>query len=523
MTRSAEDTTPTTEEIQAQLERILASKGFVNSDQRTNLLTYLVTQTIDGKKPTEADVCADVFPHQPLPPENRIVSVVATDVRKRLQDYYEARPDDPVNIEVPRVERRTAYQAKFSCRRSRPAIERYNLGLQCLSEGSLKSSQLAAWLLDEAVRLDPTYGLAYAALADAQLQCVLRYALQSAEREGPVMDNETGEVLTFERSITATRMTCAQEAAEAAVRLAPGLWRPHIVLATAHASRFEWAKAYSQFQRANALAPNEATIDPLYAAFLAAKGEVGDALEIIEQRIKRWPSDQLGYALERLLRHVALPPPPSFSSRGLFAEDTGKPDRENDMRLHWLTRVVQNLDYLKLHPKIGIVNRSFRTEQAKMEFLLFGLECFGVASFKEPQLFWSTKVEGSVQEYLDQTLEWDYPVPTDLPRAVAYLALGIIMWHGGIPEKWCVTKDRPLWNPLSVPVGDDPRRNAYSELFGNAVACVEAACNDRHPVMAWLHLLPIFDLLRGRPDFDSLIERLNLRELHATPTNGKER
>jgi len=43
-----------------------------------------------------------------------------------------------------------------------------------------------------------------------------------------------------------------------------------------------------------------------------------------------------------------------------------------------------------------------------------------------------------------------------------------------------------------------------------ALAELEQACNDGHPLMVWLHIWPVLDPLRERKRFKKLIARMNL-------------
>ena len=206
MTKPTEDGQPELDEIRAQLARILASQGFANSNQRTDLLRYFVNQTIEGKSPKEAVVCEDVFPAYPPPPESRIVSVVATDVRKKLREYYGKHLDDPVDIQVPKAGHRTAYRASFSYRLKPEALKNYKVGLHLGNQCSTVACKNAITYLEKATEAQPSFVLAHAALANAQLNLAVAYGACEDRRQSwlfaqlPSLDDESVTSVALDRA-----------------------------------------------------------------------------------------------------------------------------------------------------------------------------------------------------------------------------------------------------------------------------------------------------------------------------------
>ena len=495
--------TPSFEEIQAQLKRILASKGFANSDQRKDLLRYLVSQTLKGQILTEKDVCADVFPSYAIPPESRIVSVVATEIRKRLRDYYEAHPDDLVIIAVPSVERRTAYQARFSYTKDPPAVESYNLGHLYLEEGSLKSCEQACSFFEKATILDPAFVLAFAAQAEAEFRCALLHALESQKLPRILMHNETGKPISD--GSTRRRMKGAQASAKAALKMDQKCSLARIILGATHACHLEWSKAEVEFEIAKSISPDEAANHPLYAAYLLAIGDVRGAFEIIERRIRISPTDPFNFSVARLFRYVAAIPSKSDNP----GPSEGRSGIADDPNLHWLSRVVLNLKLLKQDADGIYVRNDFFKD--KLKFFPFGFVQCGLASLRNPERFLEEAVEGMEIEndldlYLHDVIEWDFDAPLNLQRALAFMALAVIRRHRGIPTHWCTASRRRANSGLSR----QPPNGSYHRLQELAVNCIQDACRERDPLMVWLHLWPIFDTLRERPDFRTLIRRMNL-------------
>jgi eukaryotic-like serine/threonine-protein kinase len=95
------------ESIQKQLERILASRGFVHSERPSRLLRFVVDQTLHGlgHQLKEYVLGVEVLGRGTSfdPKIDPIVRVEAGRLRTRLKDYYESEGrDDPVFIDFPK-------------------------------------------------------------------------------------------------------------------------------------------------------------------------------------------------------------------------------------------------------------------------------------------------------------------------------------------------------------------------------------------------------------------------------------
>jgi adenylate cyclase len=101
-----ESTSPTGEEIEEQLERILASRDFRSSESLKGFLSFVVQETVAGRGPqikaytvaTRALGRPDSFD----PTIDHIVSVQAGKLRRRLEHYFLTDgADDPIRIDLP--------------------------------------------------------------------------------------------------------------------------------------------------------------------------------------------------------------------------------------------------------------------------------------------------------------------------------------------------------------------------------------------------------------------------------------
>ncbi len=105
-TGGADSAAPTRGEIEAALERILASKAFASAPRQQALLRHIVTETIEsrGDRLKEFSIAVDVFGRSSTfdPRLDSIVRVQASRLRTQLSDYFAGEgAAETVRIEVP--------------------------------------------------------------------------------------------------------------------------------------------------------------------------------------------------------------------------------------------------------------------------------------------------------------------------------------------------------------------------------------------------------------------------------------
>jgi len=91
----------------AQLERILASPGFLSSERLSQFLRYVVTQTLSGQstriKQYTVGVEAMGFGTTFDPQSNPTVRIHARKLRRELDRYYYNHgSEDPIRIDIPK-------------------------------------------------------------------------------------------------------------------------------------------------------------------------------------------------------------------------------------------------------------------------------------------------------------------------------------------------------------------------------------------------------------------------------------
>jgi len=111
------------EQVRAELDRVLASRGFANAGRLSRLLRHVVERTLAGEADQlkEYSVGMEVFDRDDKydPRIDSIVRVEAGRLRSRLEEYYNADgAADPVRISLPRG----AYVALFEPRQTPPLV-----------------------------------------------------------------------------------------------------------------------------------------------------------------------------------------------------------------------------------------------------------------------------------------------------------------------------------------------------------------------------------------------------------------
>ncbi len=260
-----------TKVIQAQLERILASRDFAHSDQLSRFLRFIVEQTIQGQAANlkEYRIGVEVFNRKKSfdPRTDPIVRVEARRLRSKLRVYYKTEGrHDPMLISLPKGR----YVPLFRLRaprippgilspRKQKDLQVYNLylkGRYFWNQHSPHALKRAIEYFEQAIAKDPSYALAHAGLAD----CYLAFALTGAQPPTQVMPKAKAAALwSLEIDDTLAE-------AHASLGLARALWD------------CDWLEAEKELQRAVNLNPGSAVAHQRYAFILGAMGRLDESM-----------------------------------------------------------------------------------------------------------------------------------------------------------------------------------------------------------------------------------------------------
>ena len=502
--------TPSLKEIEAQVLRIVSSKHFKNATQRRVLLEYLVVRSLDGKGSTEGDIAADVFPtNTRLQPESRAASVVPSQVRLKLKEFYEQHPTDRVLVRIPPVKEDSKYYVEFSYSRNPEATSSYELGLELIKSTTLASMVGAVNAFRRASELEPAFGLAYAALAEAEFCCALMYAVESEQPLSPAGNNGLDGTEVAQASGAPQepnillRIKRARSAAERAINLDPTLWKAHIIVGAVHATCFDWQIAERAFRTAIELAPEEGSSHPIYAAYLMALGRVGEAVRILSKKVEANPLNQLNHAVLSLFKAVGCI----------------KPGRDpRDTQTHWLGQIASDMDHVwqqdawEAQPIDAVID--FWNTPVGVWWFPLGLRHLGKMRFKKPFEHYEYRTLGSLAtetrpyweyvNFLSNLFDWTLSNRGPFHVAMAFVALAVIDTNAGIPSAWCDSVR------TSVVQKSDPRCGYRANYAIAAVRCLELALDQNDPMMVWLHKWPFFAPLQKVERFQALVERMRL-------------
>jgi tetratricopeptide (TPR) repeat protein len=250
--------------IQSELARITRSRSFQPSRRHQQFLRHLVEQAVAGNTGAlkEQVLAFEVFarPHAAFDPtRDTIVRVEARRLRQRLGRYYGAEGSDaaleirlPVGSYVPTLRRRDA-QSEAATRRARDLVERGEYFLrQPLSKTTLEDA-LARF--DAALRESPDYVAALVGMGRAWFNLAIGWHADPR-----------------------TAADHASEALHRALELDPGHATAHaLVGAVLHQFDHDWTAAYAHFERATALAPQQAFVHSAFGFHLFARAELEQA------------------------------------------------------------------------------------------------------------------------------------------------------------------------------------------------------------------------------------------------------
>jgi TolB-like protein len=186
-----EDAAIPAREVTAQLDRILASKGFSNAGRLSRMLRHVVEKTLAGDPLKEYSVGVDVFDRDEKydPRLDSIVRVEAGRLRSRLDEYYSGDgASDGVRILLPRG----GYTAQFE-RQGVLAAPRVATG-----ESARRSWWLPAAAAVTVVALGATWFLSRPSDPDVPTIAVLAFAEYAATGEGDAVGAQLTDGVTSE-------------------------------------------------------------------------------------------------------------------------------------------------------------------------------------------------------------------------------------------------------------------------------------------------------------------------------------
>jgi tetratricopeptide (TPR) repeat protein len=246
--------------------------------------------------------------------------------------------------------------------------------------------------------------------------------------------------------------------ARKALKRDPRLWRAHVALAVVHVCRREWNPAREEFDKALRINAAETRYHPWYAAFLMAIGKTKEALILVADRAEERPEDPFAHAIWGLFAYVAR----DFDTARLLLDEALSKNPDN-----WVACFASACVRLHSGDTDGVGERLVMRAHEQLHTEVFpGLYvlCLRTPTVRDKQS-------------LDQELN-------------------SIAAHVQTSE---------YWSPLQTALG----QMAFNEKEA-ALESLAEAFNDCTPYMAWMHLWPFLDPLRGEKKFQRLVGRMRL-------------
>lgn len=449
---------PTRRENEQQLERILSSDTLGEAPKLVALLRKLVTAELAGAPVDEYMLGREVFgkPENWIPMDEATVRQTFANLRKRLTDYYKKEGSrDPVLISFPK---RQGYKPTFlhnpvaapvmHCRRGA------ELFLSTFPDIGRKAALPVIAEFEAAIKADALYAPAYAALAEALFiysLCDEPYYFSPRER-----------------------MPQAEKAARTAIKLDSREWRAHVTLAAIQCCRWKWQEAARSFDAAMRIAPDETRRSFWYVAYLVAIRKTDEAKTCAEALLKASHTSKFKPLIKGLYLYVT---------------------RQFDEAYQVLIQSGAELNFINDPEAYAFGDEILMCDNWPIE-LLMSCVCLSLG-YSPAWRYAKTAVEhtrvGAFSGLMVLGLGADagFGHADSGQRAIALL------------EK--MEKEAEHTGPLSMAL-------AYMGVGkkDEAVSCLQQACKDANPFMAWLHLWPVFDPLPGHRGFKSLIKKMNL-------------
>ena len=287
--------------IRQQLDRILTSGPFVQSQRRQRFLEYIVHETLAGRgeRLKGYSIALEVFgrPDTFDPIVDPIVRIEAGRLRDKLRHYYDTEGmSDPIRIELPRG----GYMPRIAFRDPGDGLVRSVVTLpantrEVEAQDALLSGLGRFWhytreacaeaqhYFAQAVDIDPQYAAAHAWLARTYVwQCCMNWVPASSPKEA------------------------ALEHASQAIEIDPRSLLGHSILGKVRLYLRDGQRAVAETGSACELDPNSAEARMFLSFVLAAVGRGADALRNIKTAMLLQPHPSSYYFETLGLSHFAL-------------------------------------------------------------------------------------------------------------------------------------------------------------------------------------------------------------------------
>jgi tetratricopeptide (TPR) repeat protein len=258
---------PTRPQVERQLQSMLESPIFSSREQQAKVLTFLVSQTLEGRDVSEPAIRQALFSYHGYKPNTNVVRVTIDALRTTLTEYND-RHDDLVIISLPKPppgiksKKGEAYVPHFEFNLHRRINKDYALGFQMMQRGFLTEYVQAVEIFQNIIDEEPDHAGAMICLAEC-LCFIDTFAEVPAEMRGDFLAR-------------------ADDLTRDGLRLAPRFWRAHAARALLHCCRGDYGSARQYFDEALKLDRDKTESQTLYSVFLMKNRRAAEALRLTE-------------------------------------------------------------------------------------------------------------------------------------------------------------------------------------------------------------------------------------------------
>jgi tetratricopeptide (TPR) repeat protein len=446
-----ENAMPDPEEVKQELERIRKSKRFRRVGRAFELLEYLVNGLLEGTEFSQEQVAADVYKKK----GDDWSAIIDSDARtgrnhlqRYLAEYYEKEGSkDPLIIEVPLG---SMYRANCSLNPLYLASEKYLEGSIKLEELFMTCGRDVESRLGRPSPVDPEAEFERALQADPEFAPALAARAEARLIRLLLWSDRPIELL-------ANAERDADSACGADLRYWPG-WVIHGAI---YCCRSEWKKASACFKYVEENAPAEARETLWFILFLLANGQKAKALKLSKTRL----------AKDLARGGKALGHSNSWMISG-FVHYLARRHDEAERCLNEALRIVS-----------GLARENW--------FAMFLLACVYLAKGQPEKALGLLERSGKVwfvQGFLVSCL-----VSNGEQKQAKRLMSGFSLYPGS------------LWIP---PMQTAIAQMAVGEELSRVIGSLESAYANHDPWVMLLGCWPIFDPLRKKKEFKTLLKKV---------------
>ncbi|MGE3511654.1 MAG: tetratricopeptide repeat protein [Vicinamibacterales bacterium] len=461
------DERPSRDEICEALARVCASRAFGPKAKLPRvLLEHIVCKTLEGRW----DELKGIYIRRTIfgdleDSSESVVQVAVSDLRDRLTRHYSAEGNvDPIVIEVPLAKRGFGYRATFRRNTRGAQIQRVALSLSELLGRSIAVETIVQRLdsrstnVDAHVRFMQGIHLAAQRTPEGYAKALdyfheaLRLDPGYARAHAGIAECLCSSAIFFESPLVV--LPRAERAARTAIESDSSIWEAHAAIGMVRMClNWDWRGAAAAFSVAHGLSPDGLSLHLWHTVYLVAVGRDDDAIRNYERALLLQPAAvQVNTILTACL--LACRRYAEAEMRVQSAIDLAPSQHQPRLYLMMVQLATGRHD-----SALDTIHGALDCVSQPTKLLGFRALCEAVSGRRDEAVATLGLLHDAARHHYIGAVQF----------ALAYQGLGEL---------------------------DD------------ALAWMSRACDERDPLMVWLHRWPILDPMRGHPRFEELVHKM---------------